>query len=125
MANKQIHAKLASVEDLARQYHELCELRAELERRSSRPKQSRPGRGGPAATDRPPGAEPKASDIRWVDTTDHLEKGGVLRSWRTMTGARCSFCSNNQVRRLIAGGSAFICDKVRAHGRRSHRCRKP
>lgn len=59
MANKHLRAKLGSVGDLARQYRELCELRVELERRTSRLEQSRPRHGRPTATDRPSGAEPK------------------------------------------------------------------
>lgn len=122
MVNKQLHAKLDSVGDLARQYRELCELRAELERRTYRLEQSRPRRGRPTATDRPSAAEPKASDIRWVDAPDHLEKGRVARLNRETepvylrlmeNHGRRSFCGNNQVqaRRLIAGGSAFVCNK--------------
>lgn len=41
-----------------------------------------------------------------------------MRLWRRMAGPRCSFYGDSQVRRLITGGTAFICDKVRAHGRR-------
>jgi hypothetical protein len=52
MTGKQPNPELPIDRDLARQYQELCRLRAELKRCSPRLRQSRPGRGEATANDR-------------------------------------------------------------------------
>jgi hypothetical protein len=136
MANKHLSAKLGSVGDLARQYRELCELRVELERRTSRLEQSRPRHGRPTATDRPSGAEPKHLIFDGWTPRTISKKGRVARlngeygasspeadgePWPTLAARSAATAKSKPVGSLLA---AFVCDKVLAYGCGGHRCRK-